>query len=42
VGNTALGTAVRDVLAGFNLGFIGSKEQNPNVPGKTFGEINGV
>ena len=37
-GNTPIGTAVRDVLAGFNLGFIDSKEQNPNAPGKTFGQ----
>jgi hypothetical protein len=38
VGNDAFGTTVRDVLAGFSLGFIGSKEQNPNAPGKTFGD----
>jgi hypothetical protein len=38
VGNDAFGTTVRDVLAGFNLGFIASKEQNPNAPGLTFGE----
>ena len=37
VGNDAFGTTVRDVLAGFNLGFIGSNEQNPNDPGVTFG-----
>jgi len=36
--NNAIGAAIRDVLAGFSYGFIGSKEQNPNVPGKTFGE----
>jgi hypothetical protein len=38
VGNDAFGTTVRDVLAGFNLGFIGSEEPNPNAPGKTFGK----
>ncbi len=38
VGNDAFGTAVRDLLAGFNLGFIGSNEPNPNAPGKTFGQ----
>ena len=38
VGNDAFGTTVRDVLAGFNLGFIGSNEPNPNAPGKTFGQ----
>jgi Beta-1,3-glucanase len=37
VGNDAFGATVRDVLAGFSLGFIGSKEQNPNAPGQTFG-----
>ena len=36
--NDAFGTAVRDVLAGFNLGFIASNEPNPNAPGKTFGQ----
>ena len=36
--NDAVGAAIRDVLAGFSYGFIGSNEQNPNVPGKTFGE----
>jgi hypothetical protein len=38
VGNDAFGTTVRDVLAGFNIGFIGSDEPNPNDPGKTFGK----
>jgi len=37
-GNDAIGAAIRDVLAGFSYGFIGSNEQNPNAPGKTFGE----
>lgn len=37
-GNDAIGAAIRDVLAGFSYGFIGSSEQNPNAPGKTFGE----
>lgn len=37
-GNDAIGAAIRDVLAGFSYGFIGSNEGNPNVPGKTFGE----
>ena len=36
--NDAIGAAIRDVLAGFSYGFIGSNEQNPNAPGKTFGE----
>src|SRR5215469_1141480 len=36
--NDPIGAAIRDVLAGFSYGFIGSKEENPNVPGKTFGE----
>lgn len=38
VGNDAFGTTVRDALAGFNLGFIGSNELNPNTDGKTFGQ----
>jgi Beta-1,3-glucanase len=36
--NDPIGAAIRDVLAGFSYGFIGSNEINPNVPGKTFGE----
>ena len=36
--NDPIGAAIRDVLAGFSYGFIGSNEQNPNAPGKTFGE----
>lgn len=38
VGNDAFGAAVRDALAGFNLGFIGSNEVNPNTAGLAFGE----
>ena len=37
-GSTAFGAAVRDALAGFSYGFIGSKEPNPNAPGLTFGQ----
>lgn len=37
-GNTPFGAAVRDILSGFNFGFIGSDEQNPNVPGLTIGQ----
>jgi len=36
--NTVFGAAVRDALSGFSYGFIGSKEQNPNAPGLTFGD----
>jgi hypothetical protein len=37
-GNDPIGAAIRDVLAGFSYGFIGSNEQNPNAPGKTFAQ----
>src|SRR5260370_12405352 len=36
--NDAIGAAIRDALAGFSYGFIGSNEENPNMPGKTFAE----